>query len=142
MESIAANFDALERAIRTKKTIVRQDLREVTIALGRLCLDQRESEAQVGIERLGTLAKEGGERFTQALREELVMAVTEHVRSCDPRYLDHPKYDLVYTVEARERLEARLVVAEKLGFPADEAMLEAVERADGLLQGRLDQAKS
>jgi hypothetical protein len=64
------------------------------------------------------------------------------VRSCDPRYLDHPKYDLVYTVEARERLEARLVVAEKLGLPADEAMLEAVERADGLLQSRLDQSKS
>jgi hypothetical protein len=39
-------------------------------------------------------------------------------------------------------LEARLVVAEKLGLPADEAMLEAVERADGLLQSRLDQSKS
>jgi hypothetical protein len=142
MDPIATCFDALERSARMNKTIVRQDLREVTVALGRLCLDQREGEAQAGMERLAALAKDGGERFAQALREELVMAVTEHVRSCDPRYLDHPKYDLVYTVEARERLEARLVVAEKLGLPADEAMLEAVERADGLLQSRLDQSKS
>jgi hypothetical protein len=83
-----------------------------------------------------------GERFAVALREELSMAITEHVRSCDPRYLENPKYDLVYTVEARERLEARLEVAERLGLPADEGLLEAVARADALLQPLIDRQNS
>jgi hypothetical protein len=48
----------------------------------------------------------------------------------------------VYTVEARERLEARLEVAERLGLPAEEGLLEAVARADALLQPLIDRQGS
>ena len=137
-QTYADCFAALERATAAKKTIVRQDLREVLVSIGRLILDEQEAAAAPELTRLAAVRDQGGERFAQALREELAMAVTEHVRSCDPRYLDNPKYELVYPIEARERLEARLEAAERLGLPAEDALLEAVSRADALLQPLLD----
>jgi hypothetical protein len=136
------SLQSLEFAASKSRTLIRQDLREVLVDLGRMYLEGQEAEAAPHFARLETLRDTAGERFAVALREELSMAITEHVRSCDPRYLENPKYDLVYTVEARERLEARLEVAERLGLPAEEGLLEAVARADALLQPLIDRQGS
>ena len=77
-----------------------------------------------------------------AIAEELTLACTEHVRSCDPKYLGLPKYDFPYTVAARHRLEARLRAAAELDMPADEALLEQVARADDILEPYLRRAAS
>ena len=67
------------------------------------------------------------------MAEELQLAASEHVHAVDPRWLNHPRYDMSYTLAARKRLEARILAAEALGTPLDGALAEAVRHADGLL---------
>jgi len=71
-----------------------------------------------------------------AVRDELAMACTEHIRSVDPRYLGHPAYDLDYTLEARRVLEDRLKGAEVTGIVLDDVLSAGIRRADSLLEGR------
>ncbi|HEV8112502.1 MAG TPA: hypothetical protein VGR31_06975 [Planctomycetota bacterium] len=111
----------------------RYDARELLLALG-------ESPAAGGgaRARIEALPPTFREAWEAAVRDELSMAGTEHVRSVDPRYLDRPGYDFEYTIEARERLETRLRGAEQLGLRTDEALAAAIRRADELLRTQLE----
>jgi hypothetical protein len=62
------------------------------------------------------------------------LSCTEHVQAIDPRYLDHPRYDFDYTVQARQRLEMRFNALDLLGVDADEVLLAQVARADAILE--------
>src|SRR5207249_4090087 len=86
----------------------------------------RGAAADAALARLGGLTGPDRQAWEAAVRDELVMACTEHVRSVDPRYLDHPEYDLEYTLTARRLLEARLLAAAKLGIAPDHALLRGV----------------
>jgi hypothetical protein len=86
--------------------------------------------------RFLALAEGFRQAWDLAVRDELAMACTEHIRSVDPRYLDHPAYDLAYTLEARRLLEARLKGAEGTGIVLDEALSAGIRRADSLFEGR------
>jgi hypothetical protein len=111
----------------------RYDARDLLLALG----DERAPGPAVR-GRIEALSPAFREAWDAAIRDELSMAGTEHVRSVDPRYLDRPGYDFEYTIEARERLEARLRAAEHLGIRIDDSLAGAIRRADELLRVRLE----
>ena len=111
----------------------RYDARELLLALG------ASPVAGAGVRaRIEALPPAFLEVWEAAVRDELSMAGTEHVRSVDPRYLDRPGYDFEYTIEARERLEARLRGAEQLGIRTEESLAAAIRRADELLRAQLE----
>jgi hypothetical protein len=115
----------------------RYHARDTLIALGQLVLAREEEEEAASarwVEPLREALAPFGDGFEQAAREELGAAVDEYVRSVDPRFLEHPRYDFAYTVLARERLEARLVAAGLLGIVPEEAQLERVAAADLILE--------
>ncbi|MBL8859260.1 MAG: hypothetical protein JNL28_12190 [Planctomycetes bacterium] len=115
----------------------RFQVRALLVPLGAELLED-EAAAGPALERVRALIARNPESWARAVDDELSLAVTEHVRSCDPAYLRHPKYDFPYTVDARARLEARLRAAEALDLGADGALLDQIERADELLAPFLD----
>lgn len=134
--ALEAALTELDAAAKRKHRPTRQHARALLIALGERLPDEPELLPVVSqrLERtLGPLR----EAWEAALLDELLLACTEHVRSCDPRYFGHPRYDWEYTLVARAQLEARLRAAHALGVPLDAALLRKVERADALLQQRL-----
>ncbi len=68
-----------------------------------------------------------------ALEEEIQLAGAEHALGVDPRFLDHPGYDLAYTLGARQRLEWRLLALAALDVPVGEDLLERIASADARL---------
>ncbi|MBL8863883.1 MAG: hypothetical protein JNK02_17980 [Planctomycetes bacterium] len=115
----------------------RAQVRVVLVELGLALLEHRAAEQEAAFEQVTAWIAARPEAWRAAIAGELAMAVTEHVRSVDPRWLGNPKYDLAYTVEARHRLEARLACAERLGLEVAEELLEAVARADARLAPHL-----
>jgi hypothetical protein len=115
----------------------RYDARPILLMIGESLRVGRAEDVRGSPERLQALPEALRQTWVVAVQDELAMACTEHVRSVDPRYLDHPHYDFAYTVSARRELEARLRAAEHLGVLPDEALLGGVRRADALLEGRL-----
>src|SRR5262245_32993961 len=101
-------IDAIQRSIERRKAPSRYAAREILVGVGTWILSGDESRVAAALARLAPAVEPDRTRWTNAVLEELTLAVTEHVRSTDPRYLTHPRYDLQYTVAARERLEARL----------------------------------
>jgi len=89
--------------------------------------------AQAWIDRIRAAALPIRESWEEAVLSELSLACAEHVHAVDARYLDHPNYDFDYTLEARARLEARLLAARALAFEIPETLARGVERADRLL---------
>lgn len=132
IEGVLAELSALAR--RRGGAPDRHHARGALLALGRLALAEGEEAAAPWVERLAGALAPFAEAFERAVHEELALAADEHVRGVDPRYLDHPRYDLGYAVLARERLEERLVAADLLGVEPDEALLERVAGADRLLE--------
>lgn len=117
--------------------------REILLALGEMALPDdsgaaAEAEATGLAEgwaaRILQALEPAAEAFARAVAEELDLAASEHTLGVNPRFLDHPRYDLDYAVLARERLEARLVAAGLLGLEPEEALLERVAEADRLLE--------
>ena len=108
--------------------------RDVLVALGRIVLERGDEAAAPWVPRLQGALEPFPEAFAEAAAAEIAQAAEEHVRSVDPRFLQHPRYDFAYTVAARERLEARFVAADLLGLEPDEALLERVAEADGVLE--------
>ena len=134
-----AELDAAIRSIesRTGRRVVvtRHEARPILIGIGRALHSGRSGDAAAAGDRLAKLPPPLRESWEAAVRDEMEMAATEHVRSVDPRYLGHPRYDLDYTLEARRQLEHRRRACEHLGLPLDAALLGAVARADSLLEG-------
>jgi hypothetical protein len=127
---------AVESRAGRKEPLTRHDARPILLFIGQALLEGRPEELGDAAQRLRTLPEPVRSRWIDAVRDEMSMACTEHVRSVDPRFLDHPKYDLAYTLEARRLLEARSRACDYLGHPSDPAAKAAVARADSLLERR------
>lgn len=114
--------------------------RALLVPLGEVLLESGDDVAAAAgaLQRVRALFDGNRDGWAAAVRDDLTLAVTEHVRSCDPRYLKLPNYDFPYTVAARHRLEARLRAAAELECPVDEVLLEQVERADRELAPHLE----
>ncbi len=131
----------MEEALRAIQTLVgrsarptRHDARRILLALGELLLEGREAEAGQYAERLLAILTRVRAPWEGACREELALACGEHVQSVDPKWLQLPRFDFAYVVEARRRLEMRLRALERLGQDADEDWLDRVAQADQLLE--------
>lgn len=127
----------LATALRRKRTPSRYHAREILIALGQRLLAGDETRAASASERIADVVRARSAEWERAVLEELDLACTEFVLSVDPRYLSHPRYDFAYTITARERLEARLVAADRLGIVPGEGLLERVVQADLALEPHL-----
>jgi len=126
-------LDEVVAWVAARKVPTRHQARELLTGIGLVLLDDSTELAQPLLDRFAALIAASKDAWREAITGELSMAVTEHVRSADPRWLGNPKYDLPYTVDARHRLEARLACAEALQVEVDEELLEAVARADAIL---------
>jgi hypothetical protein len=127
----------LEALARRKGLPTRHDVRPILLALGGSLPSAGVEDGEACRKRFLALPLEFRTAWEAAVRDELAMACTEHIRSVDPRYLDHPAYDFGYTLEARRALEARLCAARATGVELEEALAAAVGRADALLEARL-----
>jgi len=124
----------LALACRPKQRIDRLHAREVLLAIGERALGEDFPGAEELARRVAEITSPRAEDWQAAVRDEILMASTEHVRSVDPRFLSRPDYDLAYTVEARATLEARLRAAEILGIELAPGLLDRVAAADRLLE--------
>jgi hypothetical protein len=134
----------LATALRKKHKPSRFHARAILVALGEQILAEDGARVTAGVQRVAELVRERPADWEAAVREELELASTEFVRSVDPRFLTHPRYDFAYTVAVRERLEARLAAAERMGIAPAEGLLEQIVEADELLApylSRLDERK-
>jgi hypothetical protein len=122
-----------------KKNVTRFQARSLLIVLGEALLAE-DASVREAIDSVRALVVESPEAWREAVDEEFSLAATEHVRSCEPRYLKMPQYDFEYTVGARHRLEARLRAAVEIDLPIDETLLEQIARADALLEPYLTQS--
>lgn len=123
----------LARACGPRQRIDRLHARAVLLAIGeRVLAEDAAGAAELG-RRVQQITSPRAEDWLAAVRDEILMAATEHVRSVDPRFLSRPDYDLHYTVEARAGLEARLRAAELLGIEIAPSVLDRVAAADRLL---------
>jgi len=133
-------LEALIRALRSRTgrspSVTRHDARPILLGIGGALLAGRQADLGNAAELLRGLPGPLESSWIAALRDEMSMACTEYVRSVDPRYLNHPQYDLAYTLDARLQLEARWRASIYLGQPPDAASTAAVERADALLAER------
>jgi hypothetical protein len=114
----------------------RHEARPILLGIGRSLQTGRPEELGDAADRLRGLPERPRKAWIAAVKDEIAMAITEYVRCVDPRFLDHPQYDLDYTLEARRQLDARLKACEYLGEPAEPAAVDAVARADALLSSR------
>jgi hypothetical protein len=127
LESALAGIEALAKQ---NGRPTRHHARPLLVGLGEVLLSGTPEEAEAVKRRLDGLPPSSAENWPTAVADEMAMAATEYVRSADPRYLDHPKYDWAYTLEARERLADRLRAVRFLGIPVDESLLRGIDRAD------------
>ena len=127
-----AAAEALSKDPRRPRRPNRFLARSILLPLGEGLIEDPRGESTALERALGVVGRDR-EGWQAAIDEDLTLAVTEHVRSCDPRALKLPAYDFPYTIAARHRLEARLRAASALDLPASEALLAQVERADELL---------
>jgi hypothetical protein len=132
--------DALEHALSAlralsiqRKAPTRHHARDLLLALGEAIRSGDEPRVERTLDDLRSIAPALGARWPAAVADELALACTEHVRSVDPRYLDHPQYDFEYTRSARDKLDLRLRAAERIRLPATAEWMSQVERADALL---------
>lgn len=116
----------------------RQHARGVLVGLGLAILDGRAGDEADGFARVAAWIARAPEAWKAAFDSELAMAVTEHVRSADARWIAKPEYDWDYVLDARHRLEARLACAEQLQVEVPEELLEAIARADSVLAPHLE----
>ena len=130
-------FAEIEACIASGKALTRHHARPVLICLGEQLLAGETASAAQSFRRCRDLTSKAPGTWGSAVRDELLMASTEHVRSVDPRWLDHPTYDFEYTVAARAALEARLRAARDLGFELSPDLEANVARADGILAQHL-----
>jgi hypothetical protein len=127
-------WQELARACAPRQRIDRLHARAVLLAIGNRALEEDDVQAAKMVERTRELTAAREADWQAAVRDEILMASTEHVRSVDPRFLSRPDYDLHYAVEARADLEARLRAAEWLGIEVAPNLLERVAAADKLLE--------
>ena len=128
---------ALEALALGRKPLTRHDVRPVLIGIGTSLVDAQAADIDASRKRFLALSPDFREAWDAAVRDELAMACTEHIRSVDPHYIVHPRYDFAYTLEARRVLDARLRGAELTGTGLAEALRSGIRRADSLLEAHL-----
>jgi len=131
VEMVRSIEEALQKKVKAPSRFV---ARNMLLVLGELALEERTGEVESELARLRTLLEPVDEGWRKALAQEMELACTEHVQAIDPRYLDHPRYDFDYTVQARQRLEMRFSALDLLGVDMDEVLLSQVARADAVLE--------
>ena len=142
-----ALHEELEEALRSLQTLVkrkqapsRYDARRLLLALGALLSTGEAFEVEAVQQRMRKIL-EGFEDpgvWEQAVQQEMELACSEHVLGVDPRYLDHPRFDFEYVVQARERLEMRFLALESLEAELDPSWSERVAEADERLAPYLE----
>jgi len=105
-------------------------VRDLLCALGELVLDEGEAALRPQARELRALMETDEKAWERAIDEELELACNEHIQGADPKFLDHPRYDFVYAVAARRRLEQRFRALEVLGRSVPERLLDRVAEAD------------
>lgn len=136
-DRLDAALAELGAALRKKRNPTRFHARGILLAVGELALSGNPAAASAGAERVAAIVGDRHDDWARAVHEEIEMAGVEFVRSVDPKYLEHPRYDLAYTVAARERLEARLAAVEALGISPPDELLEQISAADERLAPHL-----
>ena len=128
--------DSIHKALAKKpnKAPSRFVARDLLLALGEVALDGDPASVESDVAALRTALEPVDDAWRKSLGQEMELACTEHVQAIDPRYLDHPRYDFQYTVQARQRLEMRFSALDLLGVEVDEALLGQVARADAILE--------
>jgi hypothetical protein len=132
--------DALHKDPRRPRRPTHLLARAILVPLGESLLEDP-SSASAALARVRAIVARDTDGWQAAVDEELTLAATEHVRSCDPKALKLAAYDFPYTVAARHRLEARLRAAAELDLPASETLLDQIERADRLLAPHLERRR-
>jgi hypothetical protein len=136
-------LDALrERLGKKKPRVGHHDARLLLVALGRRILRDGPAASEAVVDDARALLEPVREAWTAAVERELEMATLEHVQGVDPRYLEHPRYDFEYTLDARERLEARLRAAEALDHEVPDETLARIARADETLEPYLERRRA
>ncbi|MFN0245064.1 MAG: hypothetical protein ACKVWV_19445, partial [Planctomycetota bacterium] len=120
----------LAAIVHRRRVPTHRHARALLLALGEHVLAGRAEEADEYARKITELVRDCDADWKRAVGEELALACDEFVRSVDPRYLTLPRYDFVYTVAARERLEIRFAAASHLELAPAEHLLEEVARAD------------
>jgi hypothetical protein len=131
----------IEAWIARKRRPTRMQARAALIAIGEELLAEREAAVLEPLARWKAIIERQQDVWERLIEEELRLAVGEHVQSCDPRFLGHPRYDFDYTVAARHRIEARLRCAERIEYAPNEALLEELMRADERLEPYLKRSR-
>ncbi|MAE28344.1 MAG: hypothetical protein QF724_07355 [Planctomycetota bacterium] len=109
----------------------RYQAREVLLHLGQAI--EAHEDVTLRLSRLSEAVAPVQEAWLAALDEEINLAGAEHILGVDPRFLDHPSYDLEYTLGARQRLEWRLLALEALAVPVPPGLMKRIIAADELL---------
>lgn len=121
----------VREAIDAKAPLNRYHARSVLLPLGELL--RRDGPGTKALEQTRTTIERDRASWDAAVKDEIELAVFEHVRSADPQYVGRPDYDMVYTREARERLQARFDALKALGGTFERSWIQRVERADAIL---------
>jgi hypothetical protein len=127
---------AVEKLAGRGGPLTRHEARPILLGIGASLRSAGPEELGDAGDRLRRLPERPRAAWIAAVEDELTMASTEYVRSVDPRFLNHPQYDLDYTLEARRQLDDRWRACAYLGQALDPAAVASVERADRLLEGR------
>lgn len=133
---LESGIEAVEKMAGRGALFTRHEARPILLGIGQSLQTGRPEELGDAGDRLRKLPEHPRESWIAAVKDELSMATTEYVQSVDPRFLNHPQYDLAYTLEARRQLDARWRACAYLGRAPDPATLASVERADKLLEAR------
>lgn len=141
-DALRSAIEAARAAIARRRALGRHETRALLIALGERLLSPDGVASENEVEQARALLRDERGEFQETLESEMRMAITEYLQSVDPRYIDLPDYDFHYTVEARSRLESRLVAADALGFSIDAALRERIGSADGLLEAALERREA
>jgi len=136
LETALTELEALARD--GKRRPDRYDARALLVPLGEVLLKEGPNPVKDEVERARRAGEALGEPWEEAVRAELSLAAAEHVHAVDARYLDLPNYDFAYTLQARERLEARLAAAAELDFELGDALRDGIRRADEKLAPYLE----
>jgi len=128
--SVEAALADLADAARRGRTPDAYLARQVLLALGQALRADAAGAAPL-IERIRSSVAPLEPAWTRAVQDELMLAIGEFAQCLDPRFLDHPDYDMEYTAAARERLDDRLAGARALHLdprPRDSEVLVLADR--------------
>jgi hypothetical protein len=112
----------------------RHDARAVLVPFGLLLMEGASLGLEDSAERVERATRTCSDRWRHAVTEEIQLACAEYVTSVDERYLPLPNYDFDYTSRARERLEARLLACDALGYPLPANTRSRIAEADRIYE--------